>query len=198
MLAVLFVPGSKENAAVFNHTQGWAVMAECLLGRGDQAFEYYRSSLPAAANNHADRRQCEPYVYSQTTHSVYSKQAGVARIPWLTGAATWAYHSATNYILGIKPEVDGLRIDPCIPANWPGFKVRRRFRGKQLVISVRNPQRVCRGIHEIRYLNKTLTTNLIPAADLDDNMEIEVILGDPQKPSANAKRHVAAASLNSR
>jgi cellobiose phosphorylase len=179
MLAVLFVPGSKENAAVFNHTQGWAVMAECLLGRGDQAFEYYRSSLPAANNDRAEQRQSEPYVYSQTTHSVYSKQAGVARIPWLTGAATWAYHSAIHYILGIKPEVDGLRIDPCIPAGWPEFRIRRRFRGKQLSISVQNPQHICRGIREIRYLNKTLTGNLIPVSDLRDGMEIEVTMGIP-------------------
>ncbi|MDR1192074.1 MAG: hypothetical protein LBK60_10505 [Verrucomicrobiales bacterium] len=177
MLAVLYLPGTKENAAVFNHAQGWAVIAECLLGRGDQAYAYYRASLPAAANDHAEIRQCEPYVYTQTTHSTYSRKPGAARMPWLTGAATWAYHSATHYLLGIRPEPDGLRLDPCIPRAWPGFTMHRNFRGKQLHIRVHNPRHLNRGVTELHYHGQTHTSNLIPHAELRDGMEIKVIMG---------------------
>jgi N,N'-diacetylchitobiose phosphorylase len=110
MRAVVFNPGIKENAGIFNHTNGWGVMAECLLGNGDHAYEYYRSSMPAAYNTRAEIRQSEPYVHGQTTYSTFSPRPGNTRTSWLTGAAAWSYFSATQYILGIRPEADGLRM----------------------------------------------------------------------------------------
>ncbi len=132
MRAVVFNPGVKENAGIFNHTQGWGVMAECMLGNGDRAYEYYRASMPAAYNDRAEIRQIEPYVQGQTTYSTYSPRPGNTRTSWLTGAAAWAYYSATQYILGLRPELDGLRIDPCIPSTWSGFKATRRFRERTI------------------------------------------------------------------
>ncbi|MEZ4641175.1 MAG: hypothetical protein R3E31_00265 [Chloroflexota bacterium] len=108
MRAVVFNPGIKENAGIFNHTQGWGVMAEWLLGNGDRAYEYYRAAMPAAYNDRAEIRQMEPYVQGQTTYSTYSPRPGNTRTSWLTGAAAWAYYSATQYILGLRPEVAGL------------------------------------------------------------------------------------------
>ena len=90
MRAVVFNPGIKENAGIFNHTQGWGVMAECMLGNGDRAYEYYRASMPAAYNDRAEIRQSEPYVQGQTTYSTFSPRAGNTRTSWLTGAAAWA------------------------------------------------------------------------------------------------------------
>ncbi len=89
MRAVVFNPGIKENAGIFNHTQGWAVMAECMLGNGDRAYKYYRASMPAAYNDLAEIRQCEPYVQAQATYSIYSPRPGNSRTTWLTGAAAW-------------------------------------------------------------------------------------------------------------
>ena len=177
MRAVVFNPGIKENAGIFNHTQGWAVMAECLLGNGDRAYEYYRASMPAAYNDRAELRQIEPYVQGQTTYSTYSPRAGNARTSWLTGAAAWAYHSATQYILGLRPEVDGLRINPCIPNTWAGFQARRRFRGRTIDIEVRNPEGVCRGIKSLALNGRRLAGNLVPADELADRNKVEAILG---------------------
>lgn len=87
MRAVVFNPGVKENAGIFNHTRGWAVMAECMLGHGDRAWKYYRASMPAPYNDRAELRQIEPYVQGQSTYSPYSPRAGNCRTPWLTGAA---------------------------------------------------------------------------------------------------------------
>lgn len=177
MRAVVFNPGIKENAGIFNHTQGWGVMAECLLGHGDRAFEYYRAFMPAAYNDRAEIRQCEPYVQGQTTYSSYSPRAGNTRTTWLTGAAAWSYFSATQSILGLQPELEGLRVNPCIPAGWDGFNVERRFRGKTYQIEVRNPDHVCRGVVRMAVDGEQVQGNLVPA-DLDGEAHlVQVWLG---------------------
>ena len=177
MRAVVFIPGIKENAGIFNHTQGWGVMAECMLGDGDLAYEYYRASMPAAYNDRAELRQCEPYVQGQTTYSIYSPRAGNTRTSWLTGAAAWAYFSATQYILGLRPQLDGLRIDPCIPHTWPGFKATRRFRGKTLQIEVKNPDGVSYGVASLTLNGEPLKGKLVPADRLEQNNLVEVVMG---------------------
>jgi cellobiose phosphorylase len=177
MRAVVFNPGVKENAGIFNHTQGWGVMAECILGHGDQAYAYYRASMPAAYHERAQIRQIEPYVQGQTTYSIYSPRPGNARTSWLTGAAAWAYFSATQYILGLRPELDGLRIDPCIPSTWKGFKATRRFRGCTIQIEVKNPDSACRSVKSLTLNGETLIGNLIPADRLQEHNRVEVVLG---------------------
>jgi N,N'-diacetylchitobiose phosphorylase len=177
MRAVVFLPGIKENAGIFNHTQGWGVMAECLLGHGDQAYEYSLASMPAAYNDRAELRQSEPYVQGQTTYSTFSPRAGNTRTSWLTGAAAWAYFSATQYVLGIRPEMDGLRIDPCIPHTWTSFKATRRFRGHIIQIEVKNPQGVCRGVKALILNGQAQPGNLIPAERLEEKNVVEVLMG---------------------
>jgi cellobiose phosphorylase len=177
MRAVLFNPGIKENAGIFNHTQGWGVMAECLLGNGDRAYEYYRAAMPASYNDRAEVRQCEPYVQAQTTYSTFSPRAGNARTSWLTGAAAWAYFSAAQSILGIQPEIGGLRIDPCIPAAWPGYRAVRIFRGRRVRIEVRNPRGVCRGVAELTVNGERVEGALAPVEKLLDDNQVVVVLG---------------------
>jgi cellobiose phosphorylase len=177
MRALVFNPGIKENAGIFNHTQGWGVMAECMLGNGDRAYEYYRASMPAAYNERAEIRQSEPYVQGQTTYSIYAPRPGNTRTSWLTGAAAWAYFSATQYILGLRPELDGLRVDPCIPSDWKGFKATRRFRGHTVHIEVHNPDGVCRGVKSLTLNGETLADNLIPADRLGAHNRVKVVLG---------------------
>jgi N,N'-diacetylchitobiose phosphorylase len=148
--ATLFNPGMKENGGIFCHPQGWAVMAETLLGRGDRAYAYYRASLPAAYNSRAESRQIEPYVHCQSTHGRDSRRFGASRLPWLTGAAAWSYVAATQHILGIRPDYAGLRVDPVMPAVWSGFELTRCFRGAKYQIRVHNPDRLQRGVRHLR------------------------------------------------
>lgn len=177
MRAVVFNPGIKENAGIFNHTQGWGIMAECMLGHGDRAYEYLRASMPAAYNTKAEIRQCEPYVQAQTTYSTYSPRAGNTRTAWLTGAAAWSYFSATQYILGIRPEADGLRLDPCIPSTWDGFSATRQFRGRTLRIVVHNPEHVCQGVVNLTVDGVAVQGNLIPADLSAGEHQVEAWLG---------------------
>ncbi|MBQ9538874.1 MAG: N,N'-diacetylchitobiose phosphorylase [Treponema sp.] len=188
MRAVVFNPGIKENAGIFTHTQGWGVIAETMLGNGDRAYEYCKAALPASYNDKAEIRQSEPYVQAQTTYSTYSPRAGNARTSWLSGAATWAYYSLTQYILGIRPQYDGMMIDPCIPKDWDGFTVTRRFRGKTLHITVQNPGHVCAGIKSLTLNGKKLDGNVIPVSDLNESNEVTAVMGDVPRGNVYAER----------
>jgi N,N'-diacetylchitobiose phosphorylase len=175
--AALMNPGLKENGGIFNHTQGWAVMAEAMLGHGERAYRYLRAYLPAAFNDRAEIREIEPYVVSQSTHAKASPRHGASRIPWLSGAATWTYFAITQHVLGIRPEVGGLRIDPCIPATWKGFEVERRFRGKSISIAVNNEAGVEKGVAQLSLNGRPLGGNLIPAEALEATNTVEVRMG---------------------
>jgi cellobiose phosphorylase len=177
MRAVLFNPGVKENASVFTHTQFWAVIAQTMLGNGTRAWQWYRATLPAAWNARAEAREIEPYVYCQFTHAPTSLRAGASRVPWLSGSASWSYYAATQYILGIRPEYDGLRIDPCIPKFWTGFKVTRRYRGKTLRIEVSNPNGVEKGVKAITLNGTPSADNLIPPDTLGAENRVVVVMG---------------------
>jgi N,N'-diacetylchitobiose phosphorylase len=177
MRAVVFNPGIKENAGIFNHTQGWGIMACCMMGDGDRAYEYLRAAMPAAYNDRAEVREMEPYVQGQTTYSKHSPRAGNTRTSWLTGAAAWAYFSATQYVLGLRPEIGGLRIDPCIPRTWGGFTATRRFRGHTIQITVMNPGSVCGGVESVRLNGEELSDNLVPADRLSESNLVTVLLG---------------------
>jgi N,N'-diacetylchitobiose phosphorylase len=178
MSSVVFLKGIKENAGIFNHTQGWGIMAEALTGNGDRAYDYCKASLPAAYNNRAEVRQMEPYVQGQTTYSTFSPRAGNARTSWLSGAATWSYYSITQYMLGIRPQYEGMLIDPCINSEWDGFKVERRWRGRILTVEVKNPQHVNKGIEYIVVNGERLDSALVPVDKLrDGNNEITAYMG---------------------
>jgi cellobiose phosphorylase len=131
-----FVPGAKENGGIFCHSNAWSIVAAAMLGRGDQAYLYYRQILPLARTD-SDVFMTEPYVYPQNICGPTHPSFGLARNAWLTGTAAWTYVAATQWILGIRPTFDGLRIAPAIPGSWPGFKARREFRGTAYEIEVR-------------------------------------------------------------
>jgi len=131
-----YVPGAKENGGIFCHANTWSIVAAAMLGWGDQAYRYYRQILPLARTD-SDRYKTEPYVYPQNICGPTHPSFGMARNAWLTGTAAWTYVAATQWILGIRPTFEGLRVAPAIPAEWPGFTARREFRGTTYEIAVR-------------------------------------------------------------
>jgi len=122
-------------------------------------------------------REIEPYVHCQTTYAKFNANHGKSRVPWLSGTASWAYYTATHWILGIRPEFDGLRIAPCIPKDWPGFTMTRNFRGMNLHIEVRNPRRKCRGLKSLTVDGRPVAGDIISVADLRDGSRIVATLG---------------------
>ena len=132
-------PGTGENGSIFCHANTWAVIAECLLGRGDRAGEYLRKLLPSVAAEEVGQEHWgrEPYVFTSTvTGPAQAHDFGRAGISWLTGTASWMYIAATQYLLGIRPSLDGLQVRPCLPSGWHGVRVTRRFRGADYTIEI--------------------------------------------------------------
>ncbi|MBN1248813.1 MAG: glycosyl transferase, partial [Anaerolineae bacterium] len=131
-----YPPGFKENASVFCHTNPWIMIAETLVGRGDEAFDYYTRINPSARESISELHRCEPYVYAQTIAGRDTPKFGEAKNSWLTGTAAWNYVAITQWILGIRPTYAGLEVAPVIPLDWNGFTATRVFRGVTYHITV--------------------------------------------------------------
>jgi cellobiose phosphorylase len=134
-----YPPGYKENAGVFCHTNPWVMIAEALTGNAEGALDYYLRINPSARESISEIHRCEPYVYAQMIAGRDAPTHGEAKNSWLTGTAAWNYVAATQWILGIRPELNGLRIDPRLPAGWGAISVTRRFRGARYRIVVHPP-----------------------------------------------------------
>ncbi len=131
-----YPPGYKENGSVFCHTNPWIMIAEAIVGHGDQAHDYYTRINPSAREAISEVHRCEPYVYAQMIAGRDAPTYGEAKNSWLTGTAAWNYVAITQWILGIRPTWNGLQVAPVIPSAWPGFKARRVFRGATYHITV--------------------------------------------------------------
>lgn len=168
-------PGVKENGSIFSHPNPWAWAAECVLGRGDRAMEYYNSLCPYNQNDMIEIRESEPYSYCQFIMGKDHTAFGRARHPFMTGSGGWSYFSATRYMLGIRPDFDKLEINPCIPADWKQFSAVRKWRGATYNITVLNPDAVMKGVKEIKVNGKIVPEiKVLPEGTVN---EIEVVLG---------------------
>lgn len=171
-----YPPGQKENGGIFCHNNPWIMIGETVLGRGDRAFDYYRRIAPAF-QDHVTLRKLEPYVYAQMVSGKEAQKPGEAKNSWLTGTAAWNWHAVTEHILGIKPDYDGLAIDPCIPAAWKEYRVTRRFRGATFEIRVRNPEGVNKGVRLMSVDGAKACGNLIEAWKPGAVHRVEVVMG---------------------
>lgn len=154
--------GYKENAGIFCHNNPWIIISETMTGDGHRAFDYYSRITPSYLEEISDLHKTEPYVYSQMIAGKDAFRPGEAKNSWLTGTAAWCLYAVTQYILGIRPEYDGLLIDPCIPPEWNGFSVRRKFRGAIYNIEITNPEHKSKGVWEITVDGKKVDSSLIP------------------------------------
>ncbi|GGB12598.1 GH36-type glycosyl hydrolase domain-containing protein [Agarivorans gilvus] len=171
-----YPPGAKENGGIFLHSNPWVMMAETIAGNGDRAFEYYNQINPAFHNDNLDVFQSEPYCYPQNILGKEHKQFGMGRNAWLSGTSSWTYVAGTQYILGIKPGLKGLEIDPCIPKAWPEYSVRRRYRGATYNIKVSNPKGVSKGVASITLNGKAIEGQVLPIM-AEGEHQVEVVLG---------------------
>lgn len=168
--------GYKENAGIFCHNNPWIMIAETEIGRGDQAFEYYKKITPAYLEEISDLHKTEPYVYSQMIAGKDAAKPGEAKNSWLTGTAAWNFYTISQYILGIRPTYKGLIVDPCIPKEWNGFTVKRKFRGTTYKITVSNPNHISKGVNKIIINGKESDSNFIEAIESKNEVEVNVIM----------------------
>lgn len=175
-LMCCFNGSTKENGGIFSQPQGWVILAESLLGRGDMAYKYFRETSPACMNDDAEIRVIEPYAHGQFTESVESLYEGRSHVHWLTGTGSTVMVGCVEGILGMRPDADGLKIDPAIPSEWNEVKIRKNFRGKKLSILISNPNGNQSGVKSLTLNGKTLEGCYIPASELSESNEIVVTL----------------------
>jgi cellobiose phosphorylase len=175
-----FAPGTKENGTIFCHPVAWAIMAECILGRGDQAYEYWKEvSFVFRGEQDEDTYKVDPYVYCEYIHGPDSKYYGQGEFSWTTGTAAWMWKVALDWILGVRAEIRGLMIDPCIPSEWDSYKVVRRFRRATYEVTVENPEHVSHGVKEIYVDGMSHDSYLLPIFPGGDTHQIRVVMGEP-------------------
>ncbi len=148
-----------------------------MIGRGDQAFDYYKAILPATKNKIPETHKVEPYVYCQMIAGREHRNFGEGKNSWLTGTAAWNFVAISNWILGIRADYTGLMIDPCIPNKWKGFSVKRTFRGCTYYITVRNPENVLKGRQADDCRRQTIKGNIVPAFKDNKDHHVEVEMG---------------------
>lgn len=175
-LALLFNGSTKENGGIFSQPQGWIILAESLMGHGNRAFEYFMESSPAAQNDNADVRLLEPYVHGQFTESTESPFEGRSHVHWLTGTASTVMVGCVEGILGMRPDIYGLKVEPAVPSDWKEFTIEKTFRGKKLNITVKNPEGAEGGYKEFYLNGEKLERNYIPADKMKDENEVLLIM----------------------
>jgi len=166
-----YPPGYKENAGIFCHNNPWVMIAETRVGRGDRAFDYYKRIAPAYLEEISEIHRTEPYVYSQMVAGRDAVREGEAKNSWLTGTAAWNYVAIAHHILGIRPELDGLRVSPCVGAEIPSFTINRKCRGAVYRIRVTNSL-----VHDEPKLvvdGKAIEGTLVPYREAGTTVEIE-------------------------
>ena len=173
----IFNADTKENGGIFSQSQGWLILAEALMGHGDAAFRYFMESSPAAMNEKAEIRVMEPYVHGQFTESKASPYAGRSHVHWLTGTASTVMVGCVEGICGMRPDSDGLVISPSIPSEWDGFKMTKKFRGKLLNITVKNPDHVQSGVKSMTVNGKAVEGCKILADDMAEVNKVDIVLG---------------------
>jgi cellobiose phosphorylase len=171
-----YPPGYKENAGIFCHTNPWITIAETIAGNGTNAFDYYTRINPSAREAISDVHRCEPYVYAQMIAGPDAPTPGEAKNSWLTGAAAWSFVAITQWVLGIRPDFAGLRVDPVLPATWPEFRATRRFRGATYEITVDRGINAQGRVRSLTVDGTHVEGNLVPLAPAGAVVHVEAVL----------------------
>ena len=177
--------GYKENGGIFTHNNAWIICAAAYAGKGDQAFKYYSEIAPSYTEETSDIHKTEPYVYGQMIGGKEAgsdignggKNYGQGKNSWLTGTAAWNMVAISQYILGIKPDFDGLKVDPSIPSSWDGFKATRLFRGAKYNITIKNPNHVCKGVKSLVVDGAAVEGCVVPFVEGKKEVNVEITLG---------------------
>ncbi|MGI5836328.1 MAG: GH36-type glycosyl hydrolase domain-containing protein [Chloroflexota bacterium] len=157
-----FAPGTKENGTIFCHTVAWTVIAECILGRGDMAYHYWKESSFLTRGKDPNLYKADPYVYAEYIYGPDHPKFGEGEFTWTTGTAAWMWRACTDWILGVRPTARGLIVDPCLPANWDRAQMTRNFRRAVYDIEIENPEHISKGVAQVWVDGKEIQGNLLP------------------------------------
>lgn len=172
-----FAPGTKENAAVFSHAAAFLIVAYAMRKQGRKAYELFSKIAPYNPEKTVERYQTEPYVYAEYCYGPSNPKFGLGAFNWNTGTAAWMFMAATQWMIGVQPEFDGLKIDPVVPAHWKEFSIVRPFRGAIYKIHFKNPKGVESGVKQIFVNGEKISGNIVPVLPAGKEHVVEVEMG---------------------
>ena len=172
-----YPPGYKENAGIFCHNNPWIACAETMVGHGDRAFEVYTKTCPVYLEEISEIHRTEPYAYCQMVAGKDAPSFGEGKNSWLTGTAAWTFTTISQYILGIQPTLDGLRLDPCIPSSLKGYTLDRTYRGAKYHITVDNAAGAQKGVKSVTVDGKPLDGQVLPVLAPGSECSVVVTMG---------------------
>lgn len=165
--------GYKENAGIFCHNNPWVIIGEAIAGRGNDAWSHYAKILPSyVEEKYQTLHKVEPYVNCQMVAGKDAFKPGEGKNSWLTGTAAWMWLTVSQYILGVKPQYDGLQIDPCLPTTAKEYTIQRKFRDAEYTITVKNPDGKESGVTQVVVDGKPIDGNVIPYAAGKHTVEV--------------------------
>lgn len=173
-----YPPGYKENAGIFCHNNPWIACAETVLGHGNRAFEIFRKVCPTYLEDRSEIRRTEPYAYCQMVAGRDATASfGEGKNSWLTGTSAWMFACISQYILGIKPTLRGLTIDPCIPDSLDHYTVERSYRGVRYKITVDNSAHAQKGVKSMTVDGSVVEPGSVLPVDGKTECHVEVVMG---------------------
>jgi cellobiose phosphorylase len=172
-----YAPGLRENGGVYTHAATWSVWAYTAAGQPDHAYEAYSRICPPNRSADIDTYKAEPYVTPGNIDGPISEFYGRGGWTWYTGSAQWLHRMATHWILGIRPQADGLLVDPSIPAHWSGYKITRTFRGAVYAIEVENPRHVNSGVCSVMVDGQPQSGSLLPVFADGKTHAVKIVMG---------------------
>ena len=181
-----FHPGTSENGSCYCHAAAFKIVADCLAGRGNKAFETFRRIMPGGdADLAAAEPTCPPFAFTNTRVAAsHPHDAGKHGGTWITGTISWCFQAASEHILGARRTLDGLVIDPCVPTSWRQFAIERQFRGATYDIQVLNPDGVEKGLQSLTVDGQKVAGNLLPLFP-SGRHQVQAVMGRPESPASS-------------
>ncbi len=178
-----YLPGIRENGGQYTHAALWTIWALAELGEGDEAEALYQLINPISRSDtreKADVYKVEPYVISADVYGVEPHE-GRGGWTWYTGSSGWMYRLGIEGILGLERAGATLRLNPCIPRSWSEYHISYRYGRSRYEITVKNPNRVHRGVERISLDGEVLAENQIELRDDGGRHRVEVVMGEQMK-----------------
>lgn len=141
-------PGICENGTVYSHVNVWMILGLLRAGRIEEAYQAFKKITPGyfSGTDNDAKQNMPPYIYANGCYGPDHKNNRLQmEFTWITGSVAWFYNVLTKEMLGIKPDYDGLIIDPKLPAKWEKVSANRTFRGKSFEIEIyrSSADRIC-------------------------------------------------------
>ena len=169
-------PGTGENGAIFCHAHTWSIIAEAKRGNAEKAWKFYNDLIPANLCERLgiETYKSDPFGWVSNIVGPENKKHGWGNVIRHTGTASWMNIAATQYLLGVRTVLSGVKLDPCVPADWKEFSVCRDYLGCRMNITFKNPDGNEKGVRRVEVDGAAIEGNIIPRWLLEGKKSVNI------------------------